>query len=1454
MICLFLAMLFPLPWLVTAVRTTRYGDMLLTILICTLLILIVKKRYDEQSAKALPEKGIDRRDVELSESLMRSETELAKCRQREHLLLRKERVWQGYFDADPGGMAVISLEKGWIHVNDHFCEILGYTREELFEEAWTKLALFRTFESDIAELKSLMTGKTDKFSAEKYFVRKDGETVFTNFFLTWVREDEDLSEYITVRIHDITTQKKAEKALHRREAILRSLADVAEYLLNSPFWERSIEEVLGRLGRLTEVGRVCIFGNHKDEAGVLLTTLLHEWTDSDTVPQIANSELRDFPYVRRGFGRWPEIMGKGRSIFGIVSDFPKNEQQLLFSMKIRSIVASPIFVENEWWGFISFDDCINEREWFSAETDVLKAVAGILGAAIRRKRGRKKIHEMQERFSKAFAMNPAFMAITDMADGTFIEINSYFLEFLGLERDEAVGRTFGEFDIFFPENFDEFVPDIQTRNTLRNIEVRIRGGDRRIIYGLMSAEPIMLGSRECQLISIFDISDRKEAEEASRKFEFIADASKDLMTIVNRAYVYEAVNRAYCNSYGKVRERILGHSMREVWGREIFEKNIKPNVDQCFAGREVRYENWFNFLGRGLGYYQVIYSPYFDDKGKVTHVGVVSHDITDMKRAEQELQRSKVHLEDLVKIRTAELRGAKDKAEAATRSKSEFLANMSHEIRTPMNAIMGLSDLAVKMDMEPKQRDYLEKIKSSASVLLGIINDILDYSKIEAGKLELESVEFGLQEVMDGIPDLFSNKAAEKEIEMIISVSEKVPAFLIGDSLRLKQVLINLTSNAVKFTQKGEIVIQVGMADNQQTDTTGGPFQLQQPSDGEDHQTENSIMLKFSVRDTGIGISKEQIPKLFSSFTQADGSTTREYGGTGLGLTICKWLVGMMGGNIWIESEPGKGSIFHFTSRFLYRPHKTKQILMPPPDLRGVRVLIIDDSKTFREFLSDALEDFSFQPSSAESGEKALEELADSALRECPYSLIFADWKMPGMDGIETIRAIRKWEETSDFGRSECQPHGFRSPIPIVMMTAFGREDIMRRAKMSGANAFLPKPVKATLLFNTIMEVFGRNSEKISDQKKVPEAILIAESLRGIRILLVEDNEINRQVASEILENAEIIVETANNGKEAADRICGNISQPDLILMDVQMPEMDGYEATKIIRGSGYSIPIIAMTAHAMQGDREKCLEAGMSDYVTKPIDTGLLFSTMEKWVKKSNGATLKIRKPAPEKIPAPEVAEPDFELDGVNVREGLMRLRGNRTTFIKLLRDFTQNYKNIAGEIKSALDDRNMKHAAYLVHTLKGMAGNLSATEIQFIAQELEKSIKKDAWDETDARIAELEKAMQRVLKSVADHLTTIEEDNVRNDTAEDMILSEEEAEVDLSELVSVLNELSMLLSKNRIEAENCLEPVKKYLISRGLGEDIRKMEHQLAVFNFKASQDILKKMADTLDITLEE
>lgn len=753
--------------------------------------------------------------------------------------------------------------------------------------------------------------------------------------------------------------------------------------------------------------------------------------------------------------------------------------------------------------------------------------------------------------------------------------------------------------------------------------------------------------------------------------------------------------------------------------------------------------------------------------------------------------------------------------QAANRSKSEFLANMSHEIRTPMNGVLGMIDLALGIPLPARARDYLEHAKTSSRMLLGIINDILDFSKVEAGKLTLDPVDFYLDALMDEVVAVFREDVDRKNIELVVSTPPLNQTILVGDKLRLRQILTNLLGNAIKFTEKGEIVVHGAVIE----------------------QTQGHVRLQFSVKDTGIGLTEEQISHLFEAFSQADGSTTRKFGGTGLGLTICERLVTLMDGKIWIESTFGVGSEFHFTVSLGYKSTGGPD-LMTLSDLGRLRILVVDDNDNARVVFSNIFASCNLSIQLASTGNEALLKMKEAQEHGHPFDLILLDWRMPGMNGIETATAIR-------------QDPLFADPAPkIILMAGFNRDEVEKEGRLIVVNAFLSKPVSPSLLLNTVGEVFGIAGEGY--YPKIEEAIdrkTLIEKVGGAKILLAEDNPINQKVAQELLKNIGLEVTLANDGEAAVAWLRqGEFS---LVLMDIQMPVMDGYNATRTIRSDPRfnDLPIIAMTAHALTGDREQCLVAGMNDYISKPIDPERLYKILEKWITPT-GYTVDVEAVLAKQERGDHCSESLGDLPGIDVESALRRFGGNCELYQAMLGEFNRDHFSVTEEIKVALAGNGPREEVLrLLHSIKGVAGNLGAQTLHHFAGHLEKAVAGEERDRWQELLLHFERSLNQILESTR-HLRPEKNTIVEDDRS--MMVSTCGI-VDKERAVAILLELSGWIQHADVSAQECIVPLQEILQGTQAQSELDLLADSLNIFDFKKANIHLESIATLLQISLK-
>ena len=800
--------------------------------------------------------------------------------------------------------------------------------------------------------------------------------------------------------------------------------------------------------------------------------------------------------------------------------------------------------------------------------------------------------------------------------------------------------------------------------------------------------PLLIDGAVTGAVVIFrDVGDRKRME--ARVSELLDLNQKIIMESPVGIVAYKAsgecvlANPAYARILGGPLDDVLATNFRQLasWANTGL---LEAAQDALATGqpRHVSAHHQTSF-GREV-WAEAFFAPFIS--GGDRHLLVIKNDVTEQVRINDQLAL------------------ARDKAEAASRAKSEFVANMSHEIRTPMNAIMGLSRLLENSPLDARERDYVGKIKLSAQSLLGILNDILDFSKIEAGRLELEHTSFSLDQTLRAISAVMSTNARDKGIETVFQMAPDVPSGLVGDPLRLQQVLLNLTGNAVKFTEQGEVVLSI--------------VKRGEDSDG--------VVLEFSVKDTGIGIAPESQGGLFAAFSQADSSTSRKYGGTGLGLTISARLVALMGGSITFTSEPGKGSDFRFTAKFGLAPEAAFQ-RPPATDLGALSVLVVDDNETAREVLVETCRSFRWKAEAASSGAEALQRLHRATAEGRVIDVLLLDWRMPEMDGVETLR-----QATAD--------PAITLPGVVLMVTAFGADGVVRAADGLPIDTVLAKPATPSAIHDAVAHVRG-GAPSLAD---TPTIRPLAGRLAGLRVLVVEDNEINQQVAREILQLAGAEVAVADDGRTAIQVLETGADRFDAVLMDVQMPGMDGYEATGIIRGRlGLTkLPIIAMTANAMDGDRVKSKQAGLDAHVAKPVDVDELIATLVALVPGIGGAPPPRAEPPPPSTPR--------NLPGLDLKTALIRLGGDHELLMSLFDRFVETQAGVAAEIRAGLAANDADQTGRVLHRLRGVAANLGAIDVARLASAAEAAVKDGRDDILAGLLADLDAAMAVALDSI--------------------------------------------------------------------------------------------------------
>jgi PAS domain S-box-containing protein len=1315
--------------------------------------------------------------------------------ERERELRETEELFRGAFDNAAIGMALNRPEDGgFIQVNDFLCRMLGRSREELLGSTFPDITHPDDVDASMDQVRRLMESEIQSYQLEKRYLHRDGSTVWISLHVSAVRDADGWPLYLIAQSQDITERKRADEELHRQARLL-DLTQDAVIVLGSDtearvtFWNSGAE---------------LMYGWTREEA---LGEPVHELLKTELpepLEEIQSSLTRDghwqgeiVNHRRDGtpvdvYSRWSmqrDANGAPQSILEINTDITerkRNEQALRESeLRLRTlIINAPVVLfaldsegvftlsqgkgletlglePNELVGWSAFevygDDPAIEGdlrralsgEAFVSETEIGDRtyenryspirveegeVSGVIGVAndiTESKQNEREILETSSRLATLIQSLQAGILVED-ASRRIQHINQDFCDMfsipappealLGEDCSNAVEESKSLFAE--PERFVRRIDEILAQqSTVTNEELPLVDGrcfERDYI-------PIFVEGRyQGHLWQYRDITGRKEAErtlaESEARFRTLFDQTAIGVCVADLDRRLTQTNEAYQEITGYSAEELVGMSTLELThpddrARDTGSRRTFVSGEADSYLREKRYVR----KDGEVIWTRATSNLVRDEHGEPRFIMGVVEDVTERRRAEEEVRR------------------ARESAEEANRAKSDFLANMSHEIRTPMNGVIGMSDLLLDTELDPEQHEYVDTVRRSGENLMALINDILDFSKIEAEKVELEEIVFDLRTTVEDTAVLLAERAQSKGLEIAGLVDYGVPGALKGDPNRLRQILTNLLGNAIKFTEEGEVVLKAELAE----------------------ETEESAAIRFEVRDTGIGLDETQQENLFESFSQADSSTTRRYGGTGLGLAISQRLAELMGGEIRIESEPGRGSTFYFMARFEKLSSEAPSGPRPRADLRGVSALVVDDNATNRSIMRHQMTPWGMEVDDARGGAEALRKLRSAAESGAHYDLALLDMQMPNMDGLELARAISQDPSL---------------PRPrIVIVTSMGQRGDGEEAHKAGVEAYLTKPVRQAQLYDMLSVVMGADDVGPGlpgeDQPLVTARTLKeAEASSRPRLLLAEDNEVNQKVAVRMLEKLGYRVDVADDGAEAVEAV--SRTGYAAVVMDIQMPNMDGYEATAEIRrrennetngtnGNGERIrriPIIAMTANALQGDRAKALESGMDDYVSKPVKAGELeeallnrISTEEDWNGHAGGE-------ARDELNGNGI--PDKGAGGLDpaVLAGLRELDGDGETgeqsiVAELAGMFLQDADARIDTLRGAVDEGSAQRVKEVAHTLKGSSGNMGADKMRDLCEKLQRA--GDSGDLAD--VPETLEALEAAFDQIRPELTRL-------------------------------------------------------------------------------------------------
>ena len=1209
----------------------------------------------------------------------------------------------------PGYVFCKNTEGVYVCANEPFCKSIGYSQEEIIGKTDFDLVTEDKAKKYWLDDQVILKGEKDILIIEE-------ETTYQGrkFFVTYrkfaVRDNRgDVCGVIGLGF-DISEHKRIEEELRQRDQLLQAISQIGRVLLANSKWEINVNFILEYLLDASNAKRIYIYKASQTLDGSTIYDKRYGCAGYGISSWFNLPKHQKIDLKKNGLGRWETILRNNQIINGLVESFPDDEKDLLLELDIQSIVVAPIFVNQVYWGLIGFDENVKERVWSASEIKVIKMTADLLGAAIQRDNNELAIEESHNRLITILNNINSVIYLSDIDNFDMIYMNQFAKEAFGeyegkkcwevMQKGGTEACDFCNASSLLDENgIPTGVHTWESQNPINQRWYLNQDQAVRWVDGRMAKLEISQ-----------DITERKMAEEAlereRRLIRTVIDIIPDQIFArdINCRFILNNISDAKVMGVSDP-EILVGKNDYDFYPPELADRYVTDNRYVMETGQSLINNEEPSLNPDGSQRWTLTTKvPLKNNEGEIIGLVGISRDITEIKKTQQSLLESNYQLEEAIQ------RANQMTVEAtlANRAKSEFLANMSHEIRTPMNGVIGMTGLLLDTDLTPEQRKQAEIVRSSGEALLSLINDILDFSKIEANKMDLEVLDFDLRSTLEDTTEILMGRAYEKGLELICLIDPEVPSSIRGDPGRLRQIILNLVGNAIKFTAKGEVSIRVGLV-------------------SEDEEKAN---LKFSIKDTGIGIPEDRLHVLFQPFSQVDGSTTRKYGGTGLGLAISKQLSELMGGQIGVESKAGKGSVFWFTAVFVKQKGEKANPDDLMADMENIKVLVVDDNATNLLLVSSLLHSWKCLGTMASSGKEALTLMRKAVEEKNPYQIAIIDRMMPEMDGAELGRLIKADPALKN--------------IPLVLMTSMNQKGDATLLEQIGFAGYLNKPLRQSQLHDSLALVLGRqvDGKKTGENHIITQYTLTEIARNKVRLLLAEDNPVNQMVAVSLLKKQNYQADVVSNGLEAVEAL--EKKDYDLVLMDCQMPEMDGFEATAKIRAADSKvknrvIPIIALTAYAMEGDRERCIKAGMNDYISKPIKPTELVTVLDRWLEKpvedqpadnASGTQTKAEKPVIKKNRittgrikySPSLAGDKADEGVFNQKEFSIRLLGDHDLERMVVTAFLTDLPRLLKKIKSALSEGNANEVNLHAHTIKGGASYLNADYLAEEAHQAEK------------------------------------------------------------------------------------------------------------------------------------